>query len=54
VAALVSENKSLAHPASVYSIPTSANQEDHVPMATFAARRCGEIAANECTNRRRD
>jgi histidine ammonia-lyase len=38
-AALASENKSLAHPASVDSIPTSANQEDHVSMATFAARR---------------
>ena len=38
-AALTSENKTLAHPASVDSIPTSANQEDHVSMATFAARR---------------
>ena len=38
-AALPSENKSLAHPASVDSLPTSANQEDHVSMATFAARR---------------
>ena len=38
-AALVSENKSLAHPASVDSIPTCANQEDHVSMATYAARR---------------
>jgi histidine ammonia-lyase len=38
-AALASENKSLAHPASVDSIPTSANQEDHVSMATFAANR---------------
>jgi histidine ammonia-lyase len=38
-AALCSENKSHAHPASVDSIPTSANQEDHVSMATFAARR---------------
>jgi histidine ammonia-lyase len=38
-AALASENKSLAHPASVDSLPTSANQEDHVSMATFAARR---------------
>ena len=36
-AALASENKSLAHPASVDSLPTSANQEDHVSMATFAA-----------------
>jgi histidine ammonia-lyase len=38
-AALASENKSLAHPASVDSLPTSANQEDHVSMATYAARR---------------
>jgi histidine ammonia-lyase len=38
-AALASENKSLAHPASVDSLPTSANQEDHVSMATFAGRR---------------
>jgi len=45
-AALVSENKSLAHPASVDSIPTSANQEDHVSMATFAARRLSEMAKN--------
>ncbi len=45
-AALASENKSLAHPASVDSLPTSANQEDHVSMATFAARRLYEMAAN--------
>ena len=45
-AALVSENKTLAHPASVDSIPTSANQEDHVSMATFAARRVSEIGDN--------
>lgn len=45
-AALVSENKSLAHPASVDSIPTSANQEDHVSMATYAARRLLEMAYN--------
>ena len=45
-ASLASENKSLAHPASVDSLPTSANQEDHVSMATFAARRLGSIAAN--------
>ncbi len=38
-AALASENKSLAHPSSVDSLPTSANQEDHVSMATYAARR---------------
>jgi histidine ammonia-lyase len=45
-AALASENKSLAHPASVDSLPTSANQEDHVSMATFAARRLGEMLDN--------
>ena len=45
-AALASENKSMAHPASVDSLPTSANQEDHVSMATFAARRLGEMAEN--------
>jgi histidine ammonia-lyase len=45
-ASLASENKSLAHPASVDSLPTSANQEDHVSMATFAARRLHEMAAN--------
>ena len=45
-AALASENKSLAHPASVDSLPTSANQEDHVSMATFAARRLLEMADN--------
>ena len=45
-AALASENKSLAHPACVDSLPTSANQEDHVSMATFAARRLGPMAAN--------
>jgi histidine ammonia-lyase len=45
-AALASENKSLAHPASVDSLPTSANQEDHVSMATFAARRLGAMLAN--------
>ena len=45
-AALASENKSLAHPASVDSLPTSANQEDHVSMATFAARRLTPMAAN--------
>ena len=48
-AALASENKSLAHPASVDSLPTSANQEDHVSMATFAARRLHEMAANTAT-----
>ncbi len=45
-AALASENKSLAHPASVDSLPTSANQEDHVSMATFAARRLGDMNEN--------
>jgi histidine ammonia-lyase len=45
-AALASENKSLAHPASIDSLPTSANQEDHVSMATYAARRLGPMAAN--------
>lgn len=45
-AALASENKSLAHPASVDSLPTSANQEDHVSMATFAARRLTEMVDN--------
>jgi histidine ammonia-lyase len=45
-AALASENKSLAHPASVDSLPTSANQEDHVSMATFAARRLGAMIDN--------
>ncbi len=45
-AALASENKSLAHPASVDSLPTSANQEDHVSMATFAARRLGAMVDN--------
>jgi len=45
-AALASENKSLAHPASVDSIPTSANQEDHVSMATFAGRRLHNMLRN--------
>ena len=45
-AALASENKSLAHPASVDSLPTSANQEDHVSMATFAARRLQAMIDN--------
>jgi len=45
-AALASENKTLAHPASIDSLPTSANQEDHVSMATFAARRLGDINDN--------
>ena len=45
-AALTSENKTFAHPASVDSIPTSANQEDHVSMATFAARRLHDMLDN--------
>jgi histidine ammonia-lyase len=45
-AALASENKLLAHPASVDSLPTSANQEDHVSMATFAARKLGDLCEN--------
>ena len=45
-AALVSENKTIATPASVDSIPTSANQEDHVSMATHASRRLGVMIDN--------
>lgn len=45
-ASLVSENKVLAHPASVDSIPTSANQEDHVSMGTTAARHAAMVIAN--------
>ena len=45
-AALVSENKVLAHPASVDSIPTSANKEDHVSMGAAAARKCRDIVEN--------
>jgi histidine ammonia-lyase len=45
-AALTSENKMLAHPASVDSIPTSANQEDHVSMACHGAYRLGQMADN--------
>lgn len=45
-AALVSENKVLAHPASVDSIPSSANQEDHVSMGTIAARKAAQIVRN--------
>jgi len=48
-AAMVSENKVLAHPASVDSIPTSANQEDHNSMGSIAARKLWSIVANvEC------
>jgi histidine ammonia-lyase len=45
-AALASENKTIAAPCSVDSIPTSANQEDHVSMATHAARRLGPMVDN--------
>jgi histidine ammonia-lyase len=45
-AALVSENKVLSHPASVDSIPTSANKEDHVPMCPIAARKCRDVVKN--------
>ena len=45
-ASLVSENKVLAHPASVDSIPTSANQEDHNSMGSIAARKCHQILKN--------
>ncbi len=45
-AALASENKTYAHPASVDSIPTSGNQEDHVSMAPFAGMKCLKVTAN--------
>src|SRR4029079_18540652 len=45
-AALVSENRATAFPASVDSIPTSANREDHVSMSTTAARKCRAIVTN--------
>ena len=45
-AALAAENQCLAHPSSVTSLPTSANQEDHVSMATYGARRLGDMARN--------
>jgi histidine ammonia-lyase len=45
-AALVSENKQRAHPASIDTIPTSANQEDHVSMAAHAACRLADMAEN--------
>jgi histidine ammonia-lyase len=45
-AALVSENKSAAYPASVDSIPTSANREDHVSMSTIAARKCRTVVTH--------
>jgi len=45
-AALASENKGLSHPSSTDSLPTSANQEDHVSMAAYAARRLTDMAGN--------
>ncbi|RLB29635.1 MAG: histidine ammonia-lyase, partial [Deltaproteobacteria bacterium] len=45
-ASLVSENKALSHPASVDSIPTSANKEDHVSMGSISARKCREVLKN--------
>ncbi|MBS0395340.1 MAG: aromatic amino acid lyase, partial [Proteobacteria bacterium] len=48
-AALASENKTLAHPASVDSIPTSAGQEDHVSMAPWAGHKLGQVCDNLAT-----
>jgi histidine ammonia-lyase len=48
-AALASDNKALSFPSTVDSLPTSANQEDHVSMATNAARRLGEMVQNSAT-----
>ena len=48
-AALVAENRMLAHPASIDTVPTSANQEDHVSMATHGARRVLDMAENAAT-----
>jgi histidine ammonia-lyase len=45
-AALAAENQCLAHPSSVTSLPTSANQEDHVSMATYGARRLADMVRN--------
>lgn len=45
-ASLVSENKTLCHPASVDSIPTSADKEDHVSMGAWAARKCHQVIGN--------
>lgn len=45
-ASLVSENKTLAHPASVDSIPSSANQEDHVSMGTIGSRHAYQVITN--------
>jgi histidine ammonia-lyase len=47
-ASLVSENKTLAHPASVDSIPTSGDKEDHVSMSTWAARKAAQVVKNTC------
>ena len=48
-AALVAENRMVAHPCSVDTVPTSANQEDHVSMATHGARRLLDMAENTAT-----
>jgi histidine ammonia-lyase len=48
-ASLVNENRVLAHPASVDSIPTSANREDHVSMGMTSARKAGEVVKNTRT-----
>ncbi len=48
-AALVAENRMLGHPASIDTVPTSANQEDHVSMATHGARRLLDMAENAAT-----
>jgi histidine ammonia-lyase len=48
-AALVAENRMVAHPCSVDTVPTSANQEDHVSMATHGARRLLDMAENAAT-----
>jgi histidine ammonia-lyase len=48
-AALVAENRMFSHPASVDTVPTSANQEDHVSMATHGARRLLDMAENAAT-----
>jgi histidine ammonia-lyase len=45
-ASIVSENKTLCHPASVDSIPTSADKEDHVSMGAWAARKCAQVVTN--------
>lgn len=47
-ASLVSENKTLSHPASVDSIPSSGNQEDHVSMGSISARKCWQVLENTC------